>query len=111
MHDFTQLARQLWHPYDELLNLPDELIICLFATLRASMEDLTKRRIRTLQRWTQMAQRCAADERVLQESLGPQIRNVLKGKRLVLLEKLAEEVELRMRMNKLYLTSLLRRPR
>ena len=25
MHDFTQLARQLWHPYDELLNLPDEL--------------------------------------------------------------------------------------
>jgi len=93
MHDFTQLARQLWHPYDELLNLPDELIICLFTTLRASMEDLTKRRIRTLQRWTEMAQRCAEDERALQESLDPQIRNVLKGKRLVLLEKLAEEVE------------------
>ena len=89
----TQLARQLWHPYDELLNLPDELIICLFTTLRASMEDLTKRRIRTLQRWTEMAQRCAEDERALQESLDPQIRNVLKGKRLVLLEKLAEEVE------------------
>ena len=27
---FVKLAKQLWHPFDELVNLPDRLIQCLF---------------------------------------------------------------------------------
>jgi hypothetical protein len=75
MHEFAAIAKQLWHPYDELLNLPDEIASCLFTTLRASMEDLTKKRIRTLQRWTLLAQQCAAEEKAVQESLPPEVRS------------------------------------
>ena len=93
MHEFVELSRQLWHPYDELVNLPDEIIKCLFTTLRASMEELTKKRIRTLQRWTSLAKQCAAEEQLVQDNLSEEVRTVLRGKRLVLLEKLADEVD------------------
>jgi hypothetical protein len=32
------------------------------------MEDLTKKRIRTLQRWTTLARQCAAEEKIVKES-------------------------------------------
>ena len=42
MHHFVTFSRQLWHPFDELQNLPDELSICIFEQLQHSMADLTK---------------------------------------------------------------------
>ena len=93
MHDFVTFSRQLWHPFDELQNLPDELSICIFEQLQHSMADLTKKRISLLRRWTQLAHSQIADEKAVHDSLHPQVRKVLKGKRLLLLEALAKEVE------------------
>lgn len=30
---FVSVARQIWHPFDELMNVPDRLILCLFELL------------------------------------------------------------------------------
>ena len=93
MEQFVQVSQQLWHPFDELFNLPDDLIRCIFKMLRTSPSELTKYRIEMVQRWTKYARQLEADEKTLRAKLRPEVRAVLKGKRLLLLEKLANDVD------------------
>ena len=92
MEQFVQVAKQLWHPFDELSNLPDDIIVCVFRMLIGSLEELTKMRLETICRWTKWAKQLDREEKRVRESLRPEVREVLKGKRLLLLERLATEI-------------------
>ena len=44
MQEFVEVSRTLWHPFDELKNLPDNLVCAIFDNLTMSPYELTKRR-------------------------------------------------------------------
>ena len=92
MHDFVQVAKSLKHPFDELMNLPDVLIKCLFDTLNLGMLEITKRRINTLKKWTCWAKELQEEEQNIQKSLHPKIAFLMRNKRLALLQKLANDI-------------------
>ena len=92
MEEFVLDSRQLWHPYDELVNLPDALIKCIFWNLTLSPHELTKWRIDTLRRWSKMAMDLKKEESELKSKLHPKVRKCLGAKRLLLLEALAKQV-------------------
>ena len=92
MESFVEVSRQLWHPYDELMNLPDDLIRCLFLNLTLGLVELTKHRIKTLDSWTQKARALQMRERDLHKKLNPKVARILKGKRLLVLEELAKDI-------------------
>ncbi len=92
MEEFVLDSRQLWHPYDELVNLPDALIKCIFLNLTLSPHELTKWRIDTLRRWSKMAMDLKKDESELKSKLHPKVKKCLGAKRLLLLEALAKQV-------------------
>ncbi|CAK9064420.1 unnamed protein product, partial [Durusdinium trenchii] len=92
MESFVEVSRQLWHPYDELMNLPDDLIRCLFLNLTLGLVELTKHRIKTLDSWMQKARALQMRERDLHKKLNPKVARILKGKRLLVLEELAKDI-------------------
>ena len=92
MQQFVSVSKQLWHPFDELRNLPDCLTRCLFNCLKMGPVEMTKQRIQTLQLWTQWEKELRKDERALHDRLHGKVANVLKGKKLLLLEKLATQI-------------------
>ena len=92
MQQFVSVAKQLWHPFDELRNLPDCLIRCLFNCLSMGPVEMTKQRIQTLQLWTEWEKELRSDEQKLHDKLHGKVANVLKGKKLLLLEKLATHI-------------------
>ena len=89
---FVEVAKQLWHPFDELRNLPDCLVQCIFRCLKNSPAEMTRRRIRTLQLWSRWEREQRQDEENLHQSLHTKVTQVLDGKRLLLLEKLATSI-------------------
>ena len=92
MEDFVKVARQLWHPFDELRNLPDCMVQCIFRCLKSSPAEMTRRRIQTLRLWSNWEKELRKDELELHRSLHPKVANVLAGKRLLLFEKLATSI-------------------
>ena len=93
MQQFVSVAKQLWHPFDELRNLPDCLIVCIFNCLKIGPMEMTKRCIKTLQLWTEWEKELRADEAKLHSRLHEKVSHVLEGKKLLLLEKLATTID------------------
>ena len=91
--EFTRLAMTLQHPFDDLRHLPDCLKVSLFEMLSTSKVELSKRRLKTLQQWRTWAAELEGQERSLRASMHPHVAHVLRGKRLLLLEKLAGQIE------------------
>ena len=87
MQQFVSLAKQLWHPFDELRNLPDCLIKCIFNCLRVGPTEMTKQRTKTFQLCE-----LRSDEQSLHGRLHEKVAHVFEGKKLLLLEKLATTV-------------------
>ena len=92
MEEFVTCSKQLWHPFDELRNLPDGLIRCIFKTLTSGMAEVTRHRIEKLTEWSELAKSLSRDEEKLHQTLDPNVAAILKGKRLLLLERLAEQI-------------------
>ena len=63
MSQFVDGARVLWHPFDELRNLPDRMIRILFTNLTESPHQLTKLRCQFLQKRSKRAAALHAAER------------------------------------------------
>ena len=80
------------HPFDSLCPLKDELLRMFFniVTLRGPLWVVEQRK-KTLKRWLGFANELKQQEVALHKSLESEVAAVLKGKRLVLLEKLAHE--------------------
>eukprot|EP00435_Cladocopium_sp_Y103_P052227 s792_g16.t1 len=93
MQSFLGVAKQLWHPYDELRNLPDALIVSIFKCLQMGPVEMTRQRMQTLKLWHSWEMELRAAESRLHEQLHPKVAQVLVGKRLFLLEKLAASIQ------------------
>ena len=92
MSQFVECARSLWHPFDELRNLPDTMIKALFSNLTESPHQLTKSRCQFLKKWANRAASLQKAERELHDSMPQQVRRVMEGKRIVVMEELATEM-------------------
>ena len=89
---FVDIARSLWHPFDQAAHMPDYLLKCLFEHITISPTDLVKLRISRLKLWTQWAAELSKDEAQYKSSLDPRVRTVLGSKRLLLMQRLADHI-------------------
>ena len=92
MQQFFECARQLWHPFDELKNLPDRLITSIFNNITSSPHELAKQRCKFMTHWTRRARDLQKDENQLHMSMPEHVRAVLKGKRILLMKELAQSI-------------------
>ena len=91
--EFVDVARQLWHPFDELHNLPDSMIRVLFKHLTSSPWEITRLRIETLERWTRIARSLLPLEADLHDTMHPSVRQILAPKRILLMKEIAHEIQ------------------
>ena len=91
--EFLDMSRALWHPYDELVHLPDRLIRAIHLTLTLGKLQLAKHRLKTVTRWQGWAAELQQAEASLKRRMEGQVAEVLKSKRLLLLAKIAEEID------------------
>ena len=91
--EFVEEASRLFHPFDSLAQLPDYLTRSLFEQLVSSPTDLCKARLLKMQRWRDRAKELEPFEAKLREAMHPQVRQVLAGKRLCLLEEMAKDIQ------------------
>ena len=89
---FVQVAKSLWHPFDEAAHMPDHLLRCLFEHLTRSPMDIVKMRIHRLKRWTTWPRELSKDEATYKSTLDSRVRAVLGSKRLLLMQKVAEDI-------------------
>ena len=89
---FLQESMSAPHPFFDVLPLSDSSKRVLFKMLTKGPAWVAGFRAQTLKRWTRMANDLKLRELELHKSLDPKIRAVLKGKRLLLWRKIAEEV-------------------
>lgn len=87
MQDFVEVPKQLWHPFDELRNLPDCMVQCIFRCLKNRPEEMTRPRIQMLRLWSSWEKELRQEELKLHEG-----STSLAGKRLLLCEKLATSI-------------------
>ena len=55
MQQFVTAARQLWHPFDELRNMPDLMVRALFTNLTSSPHQIFLDRCKFLKKWSTIA--------------------------------------------------------
>ena len=89
---FTQIAKQLWHPYDELKNLPEDLVRVLFQHLSRPPDVITRERIATLTNWASRAKALNNLEKQLKADMEPDIARIMAPKRILLMRSIATDM-------------------
>ena len=74
-----ECARQLWHPFDELKNLPLRLIASILNDITTSPRGLRKQRCEFMRHWTQRGRELKGEEEKLHMSMPEHFRSVLQG--------------------------------
>ena len=92
MQQFVDVSRQIWHPYDELKNLPDSLVRTLFWYLTTAPSAITKHRINCLTRWRTTEAKLRSLESELHGQMSEPVACVLRGKNILLMRQVAEEM-------------------
>ena len=87
--EFVSAARDLEHPFDSCKAVPDRILEIVASLLSSSPVDMLRHRLSVLHKWKTWAHELQADEDRLHESLDPGVASVLKGKKLLLLRKVA----------------------
>lgn len=90
---FVDEAKYLKHPFDTTCALPDYTLKALAMILEKGPLGVMKHRLLTLKKWQKWAVQLKEDEKRLHDSLHPNVAKVLQGKKLLLLEKVASELE------------------
>ena len=80
MSQFVDCAKTLWHPFDELRNLPDNMIKSLFTNLTESPHQLAKQRCQFLKRWSIRAAQLQMEELKVHRSMPVHVQRIMKGK-------------------------------
>ena len=89
--EFTHQAVLAKHPFQMQAPLPDPLLRVVFDLLTKGPEFVSKLRLTKLAYWKSAQKDLEASEVALHESLHPDVRKVLSGKRLLLFKKMLEE--------------------
>ena len=92
MQQFVDVSRQIWHPYDELKNLPDSLVRTLFWYLTTAPSEITKHRINCLTRWRTTEAKLRSLESELHGQMSESVACVLRSKNILLMRQVAEEM-------------------
>ena len=92
MFDFVKEATLLDHPFDSFRAVPDSMLYVIFNHLVQGPVAIMKQRIAQLEKWKSSAAELDQAERRLHAGMDPGCSAVLKGKRLLLLEKIANEI-------------------
>eukprot|EP00435_Cladocopium_sp_Y103_P038153 s357_g10.t1 len=90
---FVDVARQLWHPYDELKNLPDAMIKCLFWYLSSAPADITKYRVEGIHKLQKLNAALTTLETNLHQQMNRDVARVLQGKNVLLMRQTAEDMK------------------
>ena len=85
---FLEKAMAVVHPFDSLCPWKDEVLKLLLSIVTKGPLWVVEQRQATLKRWLGFANELKQQELALHKSLETDVAAVLKGKRLVLLEKI-----------------------
>ena len=89
---FLEKAMSVVHPFDSMCPVKDELLKMLLDIVTNGPLWVVEQRQLTLKRWLGYANELREQEKALHKTLQSDVGAVLKGKRLLLLEKVANEV-------------------
>ena len=92
MAQFVDCAKTLWHPFDGLRNLPDNMIKSLFLNLTESPRLLAKQRCQFLEKWSARAGQLQTEELKVHQSMSVHVQRIMAVKRVLLMEELATEM-------------------
>ena len=90
--EFTHVAQQLWHPYDELKNLPGDLIRVLFQHLSQAPDIVTRSRIKILSEWASRAKALNVLEEQLKLDMDADVAKIMAPKRILLMRSIAMDM-------------------
>ena len=93
MQQFVEVSKQVWHPYDELKNLPDNMVKVLFWYLTTPPAEITKTRLEHVNRWKLLCRQLQPLETKLHEQMDSAVANVLEGKNILLMRQVAEDIQ------------------
>ena len=79
MAQFVDCAKTLWHPFDELRNLPDNMIKSLFLNLTESPHLLAKQRCQFLKKWSTRAAQLQTEELKVHQSMSVHVQRIMAG--------------------------------
>ena len=92
MQRFVDCSRQLWHLYDELKNLPDAIVKNLFWYITNAPSTISKQRLECLTKRKCLRQKLVSLEHQLHEQMSTTVREVLRGKNVLLMRQIAEDM-------------------
>ncbi|CAE7332700.1 PARP6, partial [Symbiodinium sp. CCMP2456] len=87
---FLREASMLKHPFDVARALPDGMVRALFKVLVEGPVAVIKTRLNLLKLWRSWARELEPAESKLRASMAPSVRQVLSGKRTLLLQRIAD---------------------
>lgn len=90
---FVSDAKAVLHPFDTCCALPDHMLIALADILTRGPLAIMKFRLELITKWSSWEKELRASEKALRESLPPGVAKVLAGKNLLLLERIAEDLD------------------
>ena len=93
MQQFVDVSKQLWHPYDELKNLPDAIVKNLFWYITSSPSTDSKQRLECLTKWMCLQRKLASLEHQLHEQMSTTVGEVLRAKNVLLMRQIAEKMQ------------------
>ncbi|CAE7679226.1 rad50 [Symbiodinium sp. CCMP2592] len=88
-HEFVAQALHIDHPFDLCVAVPDFMLRALAFTLKEGPVGVMKHRLNLLQQWTSWKRDLAGAEANLHAAMDPGVASVMKGKNILLLEKIA----------------------
>ena len=88
---FLDWAKQLKHPRAGSSGLDDVLIKAVFSILTEGCAAIAAKRAKVFSHWLRRAVALADDEKALHASMNPEVSKILKGKRLLLFQEMAQE--------------------
>jgi hypothetical protein len=90
---FVQASRNLAHPFDVFMNVPDVLLECMFDILTMGPVDISKLRLQKLIEWKQIRSELEGDERALHDKMPDHLKHLVRDKQFLLLKKLAQGIK------------------
>ncbi|CAE7406578.1 unnamed protein product [Symbiodinium sp. CCMP2592] len=90
---FASCALRLCHPFDMCRALPDQALRVLAQVLMEGPVAVLRRRLDVMTRWKSWAAELEKQEADLHKSLRPTVAGVSKGKRLLLLDRIAKSLD------------------
>ena len=90
--EFLEQAKQVTHPFDAHDSVEDDIKMAIVHTLEMGIDQTRPRREEVLDFWESRAEGLQHDKNFLHKNMHPEIANVYKGKRFLLLREMLSSV-------------------